>query len=541
MGSTEKYELWKKKVKDRRLLRELLNISPEERESAFYSDLNFGTAGIRGIMGVGPNRINIYTIRKITQGVVLYMKRRRFNKAAICYDSRINSQLFAQEAACVLGSAGITVYIAQELMPSPFLSFVTRNMNADIGIMITASHNPREYNGYKIYDNTGCQIREDAAKEISTYFQNLDAFRLSLHSFSFYQKRELINYIPDENEIQYLEQIDKACIGRADGLKVVYSPLNGTGYRIVPKVLTNIGCNVTTVPGQDEPSGKFSTCPIPNPEKKEALRHGVKLLNSVDADIFIATDPDADRIGVAYKKDNETYILNGNEIGILMCEYLLSHNKKFKPVIVRTLVSTDLADKIAAKYKADVQIVPTGFKYIGNVINSLEKNGQEKRFVLGFEESQGYLIGNYVRDKDAVIASKLMAIIACELKQKGKTLGDKLEEIYLEYGYQTEKQFVYKFEGIIGEMKIKELLEYLRENAPKAIGSLPVTSFKDYNIEGFDVPVNMLEYKFEGGRIVIRPSGTEPLIKLYASAHIGKDENDKVLRHIKKQFDGIFA
>ncbi|MCH5164216.1 MAG: phospho-sugar mutase [Clostridiales bacterium] len=543
MGLTEKHESWKRRVKDRKLFRELLAMTEEEKSSAFYKDLEFGTAGIRGIMGAGTNRINIYTVRKITQGIVLYMHNHRMNKVVISYDSRTSSDLFAQEAACVFAAAGVTAYITPELMPSPFLSFATRRLGADIGVMITASHNPREYNGYKVYDATGCQLRDEQTKEVAANIAKIDAFRLRMHSFDYYLKRGTIIYTTEETEREYLEEIGKICPSRVDGLNVVYTPLNGTGYRLVPKVLEEIGCKVISVPGQDEPSGKFTTCPIPNPEKKEALRHGIKLLKSEGADLLIANDPDADRIGVAYISGEDAEILSGNEMGVLMCEYLLRHYKGRTPVIVKTIVSTDLALKIAAEFGAQVISVPTGFKYIGNVINGLESNGDEDKFLLGFEESQGYLIGTHVRDKDAVIASKLIALIANELKKEGKTFGDKLKEIYAKYGNYAHRQIAYTFEGEEGEIKMKSLLAQLRENPLTSIAGKSVSGVMDYSLsESADFPpVNMLRYEFDGGSLIIRPSGTEPLIKLYASSHLSDDENEKTFKQIKKQFNEIFA
>ncbi len=541
MGLQERVEFWRRQVKDRKLLKELVGMTEEEKSSAFYKDLQFGTAGIRGIMGIGCNRINVYTIRKITQGVSLYMKAHKMHKVVISYDSRNNSQLFAQEAACVFAAGGMEVLITAELMPTPFVSFATRFCKADIGIMITASHNPREYNGYKVYDEQGCQIREDTAAEIAKYISDVNEFRLRTHSFDFYYNRGMIKYMDDGAETAYVKVIDSICPTRAEGLSVVYTPLNGTGYRLIPQIFSWMGCNVYLVEGQSEPSGKFLTCPTPNPENSEALARGIKLLKSRKADILIATDPDADRIGVAYRDEGDAKILSGNEMGILMCDYLLSTLKIQNPIIVRTLVSTELVDKIAADHGAETMVVPTGFKYIGEVINRLKVLGEENRFLLGFEESQGYLVGTHVRDKDAVIASKIMVLIADSLKKQGKTFGDKLSEIYEKYGWYENKQISYRFENQDGELKMRTILDGLRENPITSIAGSAVTSYKDYMDGTFDnKPIDMLKYDFPGGNVIIRPSGTEPLIKIYICAHTNRAENVKIFSLVKNQFDKLF-
>lgn len=533
MGLNEKYENWKKKVKDRKLFRELLGMTKEEVDSAFYKDLEFGTAGIRGLMGAGPNRLNIYTVRKITQGIILRMQELGKRRVAISYDSRLNSELFAREAACVFAASDISVVITAELMPSPYLSYLTRATGAGYGVMITASHNPKEYNGYKVYDETGCQIRDEEAKAISANISHVDAFRLRVHSFDFYFKKGLITYASEKIETNFLAEIDKMYHCTVKDMKVVYTPLCGTGYRLVPLVMSGIGCRVLTVESQNEPNGKFLTCPVPNPEKKEALRYGIKELRINRADMLIATDPDADRIGVAIMQGSEPMILNGNEIGVLLCDYLLSHyHDSATPVIVRTLVSTDLADRIAETYGARVITVPTGFKYIGEVINDLED--RDEHFVLGFEESQGYLANTYVRDKDAISTAKLMVIMASELKEQGKTLVDKLNELYAKYGYYSSTQFTYSFEGEQGAKQMAAFMSELRESPLREVSNRPVTETVDY-LDTVSA-VNMLGYEFEGGRMLIRPSGTEPLIKIYLLAHLGKGDNEKLFRFVEQQF-----
>lgn len=543
MGYTEKHELWKKRVKDRKLLRELLEMNEDQINSAFYKELEFGTAGIRGIMGAGSGRINIYTVRKITQGVAIYMQNHGYKKVAISYDSRINSEIFAREVAAVMTSAGMTAYITPTLMPTPYLSYAVRRLATDIGIMITASHNPSEYNGYKVYDESGCQIREEAAKEIAEYISQVDAFRVKTHSFDYFLKRGAVNYVPDEVTSDYMAEIDSVCTGKRAELRVVFTPLCGTGYRLVPQMLSKLGCEVILVPKQSEPDGKFPTCKSPNPEKKEALKNGIKLLKTENADLLIATDPDADRIGVAFMDGDKPTILSGNEMGVLMCDYLLSnYSGAKKPLVVRTLVSTDLVDKIALEHSAEIKAVPTGFKYIGEIINNLNHSGEAGRYLLGFEESQGYLIGTHVRDKDAVVGAKLMAIIAADLKRVGKTLGDRLKELYDKYGYYAHKQFSYRFEGSAGETRMKELLEVLRGQPLTEIAGKKVTLVTDYAVGNDDLPkLNMIRYDFAGGNVIVRPSGTEPLIKIYACSHLTPRQNDKILQQINVQFGEIFA
>ncbi|MBR2968159.1 MAG: phospho-sugar mutase [Clostridia bacterium] len=542
MSFVEKYKIWKMRVKDRKLLRELSSMSDEQISSAFYKDLEFGTAGIRALMGAGTNRINIYTVRKITQGVALYMTNNGLKKVVISYDSRIDSSLFAKTAASVFAAAGISVFITPTLMPTPFLSYAVREMGCDIGVMVTASHNPAKYNGYKVYDSSGCQICEDKAQVIAQFISKVDAFRVNVHSFEYYLKHNDIVYLQDSVLNSYIEQV-KSVLGetKAD-VSVVYTPLNGTGYKIVPSVLVDLGCAVKFVEPQMEPNGRFPTCHIPNPEKKEALKRAISLLTESNSDIAIATDPDADRIGVAYREGERAVILSGNEIGIILSEHLLrKHKGKKTPLIVRTIVSTSLVDKIADKYGAQVVTVPTGFKYIGNVINSLEQSGDADRFLIGFEESQGYLVGSYARDKDAVVASALVALIASELKSQGKTLGDRLGEIYDEYGESMHMQLSYKFEGAEGEQKMKSLFDRLKAEPLESVACSAVLRLVDYALE-LDMPtLNVIGYEFDGGSVIIRPSGTEPLIKLYVSLNMSARQNARMARLIKKQFSEIFS
>ena len=542
MSFVEKYKIWKMRVKDRKLLRELSSMSDEQICSAFYKDLEFGTAGIRALMGAGTNRINIYTVRKITQGIALYMTNNGLKKVVISYDSRINSYLFAKTAACVFAAAGISVFITSTLMPTPFLSYSVRKTGCDIGVMITASHNPAKYNGYKVYDGTGCQIRDDMAKAIADFISTVDAFRVNVHTFEYYLKRNDIVYLQEDVLRSYVEQVKSVLGSNKASVSVVYTPLNGTGYKIVPSMLTDYGCDVKLVKAQSEPNGKFTTCHIPNPEKNEAMRRAIILMRESKSDITIATDPDADRIGVAYRDGDEVTILSGNEIGVILSEYLLArYNGSKKPLIVRTIVSTSLVDSIADKYGAEVCVVPTGFKHIGNVINALEELGDADRFLLGFEESHGFLVGSHARDKDAVVSATLLAIVASELKAQGKTLGDKLKEIYAEYGESMNMQFSYKFEGAEGDRKMKMLFDKLKNEPLTHIAGNDVSNVVDYAIELNQPSLKVIGYQFSGGSVIVRPSGTEPLIKLYVSLSLSDVQNVKTATLIKKQFSKFFS
>ena len=417
MTANEKYEEWLKKVTDEDVKRGLAAMAddPERIENCFYKDLEFGTGGLRGELGAGSNCLNIYTIRRVTQGIADSMKHYGQKVACVSCDSRNYSELFKETVAEVFAKNGIKTYITKELMPTPFLSYITRNYQADIGVMITASHNPAKYNGYKVYGSDGCQLTDNAANELIGYIENVDPFEVSTGSLDEYIAAGLVNYVDDAVIEKYLETVFGQHIDMADGLDVTYSALNGTGYKLVPEMLRRM--NVKTLSLVDEqchPDGNFPTCSYPNPEKPEALALGIETAKKNRSDILIATDPDADRVGTAVLHGGEYVLLTGNEVGVLLTDYLLSMKKANntlppRPVIVKTIVTTDLVRKVAAEYDAEIFDVLTGFKYIGDVIGKLERKGEENRYVLGFEESYGYLSGTYVRDKDAVNASMLVA------------------------------------------------------------------------------------------------------------------------------------
>ena len=552
MKYTEKYELWCNKVTDTKIAEQLKALSGDEKakENAFYKDLEFGTGGLRGEIGAGTNCLNVYTIAKVTQGISDCMKSHGYKTAAIAYDSRINSDVFARKAAEVFAANGMRVYITRELMPTPFLSFLTREKKADIGVMITASHNPAKYNGYKVYGSDGCQLTDNAANEMIGFIEPVDPFSVSTETFEDYLKKGAIEIVGDDIEQKYLACVQERSLMKADGIKVAYTPLNGTGYRLVPEILKRVGVDkIYPVPPQDKPDGNFTTCTYPNPEKPEALKLGLEAAKKSGADLLIATDPDADRIGIAVKCGNDYKLMTGNEVGVLLTDFLFSVRKANgtlpkKPVLVKTIVTTSLAEKVAANYDAEIFDVLTGFKYIGDVIAKLEKKGEEDRFVLGFEESYGYLSGCYVRDKDAVVASMLTAQMAAYHKKQGKTLVDRINEIYAKYGKYEHKLVSKEYPGADGNAKMKRLLKSVREKLPTSIAGAKVVKTVDYLTQTeYDLPKsNVLLFRADDGtQLIIRPSGTEPLIKFYLTACKTAEENKVILQKLQELIDELFA
>lgn len=545
MTSKEKYELWLKKVSDKEVAAQLKAMKGDDKaiENAFYKDLEFGTGGLRGELGAGTNCLNVYTIRKVTQGIADCMKHYGYKKAAISHDSRINSDVFAAEVARVFAANGIKAYLTKELMPTPFLSFITRHYGADIGVMITASHNPAKYNGYKVYGSDGCQLTDARANEMIGYIEKVDPFEVKVADL-----KSGVEYVSDDVTELYLAEVKKRSVGSAEGLKVAYSPLNGTGYKLVPEMLKRIGvAALDIVKEQGYPDGHFTTCSYPNPEKAEALKLGLELAKAKNADILIATDPDADRMGIAVKHGGGYTLMTGNEVGVLLTDFLFARRKENgtlpkNPVLVKTIVSTDLAVKVADEYGAEVHNVLTGFKYIGDVIGKLEANGEAERFVLGFEESYGYLSGSYVRDKDAVVASMLTAEMTAYYKGKGKTLVDRINEIYEKYGYYEHRLKSYEYAGAEGNAKMKELLASLRAHLPSEIGGVKVADTVDYLTQTkFDLPKsNVLRFTLENGcSLIVRPSGTEPLIKVYYTAAKTREENQKLFESMQAYADSV--
>lgn len=536
------YENWLKNVEDTELLEQLNKMDEQEISDNFYKDLEFGTGGLRGILGAGTNNLNIYTIRRVTEGVARYEKIGGGKSVAIAYDSRIKSDIFAKEAASVFVANGFKVYMTPQLMPTPFLSFITRYYKCDAGVMITASHNPKQYNGYKVYGADGCQVTDGEAGLITAQIENVDCFEVSMADFDVSLSEGKIVYTDDAVKKAYMDSVFECSInGCAKGIKVAYTALNGTGIMLVPDILDKIQAQTVFVKEQCCPDGNFPTCPFPNPEKPEALVLGIACAEKNNADLLIATDPDADRIGVVVKTEKGYERLTGNEVGLLLCDFILKNRqmKGVKPVVIKTIVTTKLIKKICEKYGAEMINVYTGFKYIGEQIGFLEKKGEEKRFVLGFEESYGYLTGSYVRDKDAVVASMTVTEMVAVYAKEGKTLVDKLNEIYAEFGYIEHMPLSYRFEGSVGSIKKAEILKGFRDNKPTKIGELVVEDIVDYLYDETGlIKSDVLKYDLEkDAEVIIRPSGTEPLIKAYMTACGDEESNAKIFASIKEWLD----
>ena len=535
------YKRWlSANLEDENLTAELAFIEGKEDEikDRFAVALKFGTAGLRGVLGAGTNRMNIYVVRQATQGLANWVKQQGGNQlVAISYDSRINSDVFAREAACVLAANGIRVRIYDALMPVPALSFATRYYEANAGIMITASHNPAKYNGYKAYGPDGCQMTDEAADIVYAEIQKTDVLEGAQRiSFEDGVQQGLIQFVGDDCKEALYDAI-KACqvrpgLCKTAGLKLVYSPLNGSGLVPVMRILKDIGIDdITIVPEQKDPDGNFPTCPYPNPEIFEALRLGLELAKAQGADLMLATDPDADRVGIAMKCPDGSYeLVSGNEVGVLLLDYICQGRmeKGTMPknaVAVKSLVSTPLADAVAANYGVEMRNVLTGFKWIGDQIARLESAGEVERFILGFEESYGYLAGPYVRDKDAIVASMLICEMAAYYRSIGSSVKERLEVIYAKYGRYLNKVDSFEFPGLSGMDKMAAIMAGLRENPLSEIGGYKVTKVIDYKkTEETGLPsANVLVYTLEGGAtVIVRPSGTEPKVKAYYTT-LGKD------------------
>ena len=534
----QRYNEWKAKAEG--LAAELAAMSADDVQEAFYKDLEFGTAGLRGILGAGTNRLNNYTIGKVTQGLADYLLAHVKKPAvAISYDSRKFSEEFARHAAAVLAHNGIKTYITGELKPTPYLSFMVRHFGCDAGIMITASHNPAKFNGYKVYGSDGCQVTDKAAGEIFDYIQRVKTFDVKAVDYAAAVEKGDVSVADVTRE--YLDCVYERSVSDKRKLSIVYTPLNGTGCDIVPQMLREPGFDdVTIVPEQARPDGSFATCPYPNPEKAEALNLALELAKSRGADIVIGTDPDADRIGAAVKTKNGYRLITGNEMGVLLIDFVFSHSKRLpeKPVAVKTIVTTDLAARVAESYGAEMREVLTGFKYIGEVIKKLEEKGEGERFVIGYEESYGYLSGTYVRDKDAVVATMLVAEMAAAYLAEGKTLEDVLDGIYSEYGRYFHRTVSFTYEGVAGAQKMKDVLAGVRKNPPRDIDGSAVVQSIDYMTQTqFDLPKSdVLSFKAsDGSKLIIRPSGTEPLIKVYITAATGGEARiDSILEQAQK-------
>ena len=548
------YEDWcKNATDDKDLISELESIKNDENEihERFYTSLQFGTAGLRGIIGAGTNRMNIYVVRQATQGLANYVLN-KYGKGsvAISHDSRIKADLFMIEAAKVLAANGIKVYITKELQPTPVLSYLVRYFKCQAGIMVTASHNPAAYNGYKAYGEDGCQMTDAAAAAVYNEICKLDIFNdVKIADFDEAVKSGMIEDVDESVYDTYLEkvleqQVNPGICKDAD-LKVVYTPLNGAGNKLVRRILDKIGVtDVKLVKEQELPDGNFTTCPYPNPEIKEALQKGLELCEKEQPDLLLATDPDADRVGIAVKDYDGSYrLITGNEDGVMLTNYILSCKKESgklpeKPVVVKTIVSTKLVNKLCEKYNCELKNVLTGFKYIGEVILNLEKNHEENRYLFGFEESYGYLSGTYVRDKDAVVASMLVCEMAAYYKKQGKSLAEVIDSLYEEFGYYLNKTYSFEFEGAAGMQKMADIMSGVRENMPKAVNDYKVVKVSDYLLkketdivtgESTEIELpksNVIALNLEGDNaVIIRPSGTEPKIKLYITA-VGKNKEN---------------
>ena len=537
----EEYQRWlAADLQDADLSPELRKIqgNDEEIKDRFAVSLQFGTAGLRGVLGAGTNRMNIYVVAQATQGLANWVKTQGGTQTvAISFDTRLKSDVFSKTAAGVLAANGIKVRIYDAAMPVPALSFATRYYNCNAGIMVTASHNPAKYNGYKAYGPDGCQMPDQAADVVYNEIQKIDVLN-GAQQISFAQGVEdgLIRFVGDDCKKAFYEAIE-ACqvrpgLAATSGLKLVYSPLNGSGLVPVTQVLKDIGIiDITIVPEQEYPNGYFTTCSYPNPEIYAALESGLKLAKECDADLMLATDPDADRVGIAMKCPDGTYeLVTGNEMGALLLDYICAGRIEKgtmpkDPVAVMSLVSTPLAKAIAKHYNVELRSVLTGFKWIGDQILNLEKNHQEDRFIFGFEESYGYLAGSYVRDKDAVVASMLICEMAAYYRANGSSIKQRLEEIYSQYGRYFNKTDSFEFPGLSGMDKMAGIMTQLRQEPPAAIGAHKITKAVDFkkSEETGLPPANVLLYELENGAtVIIRPSGTEPKIKAYFTT-LGKD------------------
>lgn len=563
MTEMELYQSWRKNAVDDPDLQSELSAIENDAEAIqdrFYRDLAFGTGGLRGVIGAGTNRMNIYTVRKATQGLANYVKE-AFSEpsVAISYDSRIKSTDFAKAAAEVLAANGVKVHIYTELKPTPMLSFAVRALHCSAGIMVTASHNPAKYNGYKAYGSDGCQMTIDAADAVLAKINALDIFNDVKHMpFDEALAAGMISYIGDDVIEDYFRNVLAQGINTdlcaKSGLKIVYTPLNGTGNKPVRTILNRIGIQeVTVVKEQENPDSNFTTCPYPNPEIREALQLGLQYCDQVKPDLLLATDPDADRVGIAVPDGKGGYALfSGNEVGAMLLEYICEQRIQKgtmpkHPVAVKTIVTTDIVEAICKAYGVELIEVLTGFKFIGEQIGFLEAKGEEDRYIFGFEESYGYLAGSYVRDKDAVVASMLICEMAAYYRTKGISMMQARENLYQKYGVYVHAQHSFTFEGESGMIRMQNIMEHLRTNRPEQIDNLKVIQFADYEKQvsidlttGTETAItlpksNVLSFTLEqSAKVIIRPSGTEPKIKAYytttaateAEAAAKKDELD---------------
>ena len=550
MNIQEEYRRWlEKATEDADLLPELRAMDEGRVEDAFYRNLAFGTGGLRGVIGAGTNRMNIYTVAKATQGLANYLKKHSAAPSvAIGYDSRIKSDLFARVAAEVFGANGVKVFLWPQLMPVPTVSFATRYLKTSAGVMITASHNPAKYNGYKVYGPDGCQITTAAAGEILEEIEKLDVFEdVSRVDFETALGSGTIEYIAPQVYTAFVEAVKGESVLFGDevdrNVAIVYTPLNGSGLKPVTRTLEEMGyTNITVVEEQARPDGHFPTCPYPNPEIREAMALGMEYAKKHNADLLLATDPDCDRVGIAVKDAMGDYqLLTGNQVGLLLLDYICAQRRKHgkmpkDPVLVKTIVTMDLAQRIAEHYDLETRNVLTGFKFIGEQIGALERQGRADSYVFGFEESYGYLSGTYVRDKDGVNGAYMICEMFSFYATRGLSLLEKLEELYKTYGYCLNTLHSYEFEGSAGFAKMQRIMASFRGNL-LSFGGKKVKTLLDYSqgLEGLpksDVLKFMLE---DNCSLVVRPSGTEPKLKVYISVTA---ENEEQANEIEKAISG---
>lgn len=564
-------ELWRSNVTEdylREELEQLLEPGKEaDLEDAFYRDLAFGTAGLRGVLGVGTNRMNVHVVAQATQGVAAYLNAHYENPTlAMARDSRLHGEDFQRVAAGVLAANGVHVYVYPRIEPVPTLSFAVRHLHASAGIVLTASHNPAQYNGYKVYNDNGGQITDEAAAEISERIKAADPFAVEVMDFDEGLAKGLIEWTPEEVLDSFVQSVKKVSVPgfrASDGYSVVYTPLNGTGMELVTRILREIGVtDVKVVPEQAEPDGNFPTCTYPNPEFREALDLGLKLADEVRPNLLVATDPDADRMGTAIPHDGGYVLLSGNEMGVLMMDWLASMARDrgedvSRKVAVSTIVSSAMPDALARDWGFEMRRVLTGFKYIGDQIDQLKDAGEEDRFLMGFEESYGYLVGTHARDKDAIVATMLCVEMASHYASKGMDLYEAMDALYQRYGYYLNATVNASFPGAAGAERMAQIMSGLRESPLEQVAGLRVEGVTDY-AEGPQMPrvsglqkeaaqalpaANVLEYRLEGdNKVIFRPSGTEPKVKAYLfSKGKTREESEAMLAQLREAAEKILA
>lgn len=554
MHFRSEYERWCANCTDGKVKQELLSISEDDSaiEDRFYRELEFGTGGLRGVIGAGTNRMNIYTVDKASQGYSNYLNANfETPSVAIAYDSRINSSLFAQTAASVFAANGIRVYIYSQLMPTPALSFAVRDLKTSGGVVITASHNPAKYNGYKVYGHDGCQITTEAAKAIQTAINAVDVFDgVKKIAFSEGIDSGMIAYIGDDTHDRYQAALHTASVlpkGISRDVSIIYTPLNGAGISCVPRCLKEHGFTNITIPDeQREPNGNFPTCPYPNPEIQEALEVGLRWAKKTNSDLLLATDPDCDRCGTAVKTADGYRLISGNEMGVLLLDFICkmriaAGTMPEKPIAVKTIVTTPMAARVAEHYGVELIDVLTGFKFIGEQLGFLENKGETSRYIFGFEESYGYLSGSFVRDKDAVNASLIICEMFAYYKALGKSLADVLDELYAEYGLFDSRLLSYTFEGSTGFAKMQSIMKRFRESPPAAIAGKAVEKIIDYKLDETGLPKSdVIRFILsDGSEGIVRPSGTEPKLKVYLTTVTEQSQANSLMSVMCGDFDNL--